>query len=244
MAVEIGGLLDWWTLAGVDCDYADDATAWLAPAKAADRQEQQATKARRTPPRSPAVPSNKKLGGNQETWPETLEAFHGWWTAKGTLDDAGSYPILPPLGGAHPQLMVLVPEPEEGDTASLLSGPQGRLIRNILAAMGIDGDQRYIAAALRRHTPMPDWDALKIAGLGAILTHHIAVVRPKRILALGRCIPPLLGHDMAQGSATTFQHLAGDKAIPAMCAGSLSELLRSATRRQRFWAQWLEWTTT
>lgn len=241
LADEFAAALDWWRDAGVDHDYSDDVTDWLAAPEAPLPVEQQPPASKKkavpTPP-----PAPKKIGGDRASWPSELAAFQQWFAANNTLDDGGAFPAVPPKGAQGAELMVLVPEPEENDRDTLLSGPQGRLLKGILQAAGISADQVYIAAVLRRHTPMPDWADLRSAGLGDVVHHHILLAAPKRLLTFGRSIPPLLGNDTAQGSVIlqNINHQGGS--IPAMGAGSLSELLRSASRRQRFWQRWLEWT--
>lgn len=238
---EFEAALDWWRLAGVDTDFEDDATDWLAvpeaealaPAEAPPRLEPQ----RRVP--VPELPSIA-IGGERANWPTDLAAFHKWWLESDTLDAGGSFPRIAPRGAAGAALMVLVPEPEEADRDSLLSGPEGKLLAGFLTATGVD--QSYLATALPRHTPLPDWAQLKADGLGDLLVHHIALAAPKRIIAFGRNILPLLGHDTAQGAATlrVFNH--DGVSVPLMAAPTLGELLRSAGRRKQLWQRWLDWT--
>jgi DNA polymerase len=106
-------------------------------------------------------------------------------------------------GPAQAPLMVIVPQPEAGDAAagSLLSGPQGALLRAMLGVMGLELDQLRLAAALPRHMPHPDWSALNAQGLGAVLRHHVALAQPQRIIAFGGNILPLLGHNLPQSPA-------------------------------------------
>src|SRR5690606_27535916 len=99
-----------------------------------------------------------------------------WWLCEPSLDVGGLHPRVPPRGAAEPALMVLVPMPEAEDAEVLLSGAEGRLITNIAAALRLDADAIYWAAALPRHTPAPHWDELRRAGLGAVLQHHITLV--------------------------------------------------------------------
>ena len=239
---ELAAAIDWWTTSGVDCDFADDVTAWLAPnaPDAGDPSPETAT--RRTKPPPANEQHIKKYGGSPGDWPDTLGAFHKWWCENELMDDAGPYPVIAPRGAAGAKIMIIVPEPEEHDETTLLSDMQGRLLDNILRAMEMPRDAVYFASALRRHTPLPDWAALKAAGVDDLLAHHVKLVGPDRIVAFGRNIPPLLGHDMAQGAPPSFAF--GDKGtgIPVLAASSLPELLRSGPRRKRFWNNWLDWT--
>ena len=240
LADEFEAALEWWKAAGVDHVYADDATDWLAPPAVAEKAET----AHKAPAKTAAVPFTptiKKIGGPAEEWPSELAAFQTWWTKSDTVDDGGAFSPIAPRGIEKAPIMILVAEPEEGDRDTLLAGSQGKLLSGMLRAAGLKDSQIYLASVLRRHTPMPDWAALRAAGLGDLLAHHIKLVGPERILAFGRNIPPLIGNDTAQGAAILQDFNHEGTSIPVMGAGSLPELLRSAPRRQRFWQRWLEW---
>lgn len=235
--------LEWWRLAGVDTDFADDVTDWLAAPEAEVAAPAQTVPAAE-PQRRAALPDlpRVEMGGGRASWPTDLAAFQRWWLESERLDAGGSFPRVAPRGEAGAALMVLVPEPEEADRETLLSGPEGKLLAGFLAAAGLAAEQSYVAAALPRHTPLPDWAQLKDDGLGDLLAHHIALAAPKRIIAFGRNILPLLGHDTAQGAATlrVFNH--DGVSVPLMAAPTLGELLRSAGRRKQLWQRWLDWT--
>ncbi len=244
LTAQLAGALAWWTEAGVDCDFSDDATAWLgdeartASAKSSERQPAISPQTES----APSPPPQTKIGGSKDGWPTDLETFREWWLSSPDLDGGGAFPRLAPVGIGEAELMVIVPEPEADDRETLLSGPQGRLLRGFLSAAGLSAETAYIAAALPRHTPMADWDALNAAGLGGILRHHVALASPKRILALGRLVLPLLGHEMTQGPAVLRDFNHDGRSIPLMGTGSLDAMLRSAGRRERFWRNWLDWT--
>lgn len=239
---DIAGALDWWREAGVDHDFLDAGHGWLEEPEQAVASPTSAPRAAvqvATPPETPPPPS---LGGDRGAWPATLEKFAAWWLEEPTLDTGGMGPRIPPRGKPGARLMVLVPEPEAEDQDSLLSGPQGKLLDAMLAAMNIAADDAYLASALPRHTPLADWQALGAAGLAEITAHHIALAAPQRILVLGRNILPLLGHEPAQDPAALreFNHEGGSVAM--MAAGSLENLLLQPGRRAIFWRRWLDWT--
>ncbi len=242
----------WWKDAGVDFDFDDEATDWLAQPDGKVSQAASdpahapipaATKSSPTPRSSIAEKAKLvPLGGEKSTWPGDLAAFQSWWLAEPSLDSGGSFPRIAPRGAAGARLMIIVPEPEEQDSDHLLSGPLGKFLGNMLAAMGLNADEVYLAAALPRHIPMADWQQLQAAGLAELLRHHIILAAPEKICALGRNIWPLLGHDLTQGSAhlPDFNHEGGS--VPILGAEGLAELLRSPPRRKRFWQRWLSWT--
>ena len=240
LAEEFAAAQDWWREAGVDLAF-DDATAhWLK-----EREEELAAEAPTpitVPKKAPPPPPKPKIGGAPESWPQTLEAFAPWWLAEPSLDAGSSRPRIAPRGNKGAKLMVLVPEPEAGDTELLLSGPGGRLLKSFLSAAGITEDETYVATVLPRHTPHPDWARLVEAGLGTVALHHIGLAAPQRVLGFGRDILPLLGHDPAQttGFLPEINHQAGS--VPFFAERSLDFLLARPAARSGFWQRWLDWT--
>lgn len=239
---EFEAALAWWKEAGVDQDFADDATDWLADAEPETAHGKASSPPAIKKKAAPPPPPPQKIGGEKDSWPTNLGEFQRWWISNAAVDDGGAFPIVGPTGQTEPKLMVIVTEPEERDAEALLSGPNGKLLKGILRAANISNEDVYTASVLRRHTPMPDWPALTSAGAGDLLLHHVSLVAPKRILTFGRNIPPLFGNDTAQGAAILQNVNHEGRSIPVMGVGSLAELLRSAGRRQRFWQRWLEWT--
>jgi DNA polymerase len=237
---DIAAALDWWRQAGVDATYTDEAQGWLREPEA----ERDRAPAAKTP--SPAIEPKpvraRQIGGPQEAWPQDLAAFRQWWLAEPSLDEGGLAPRIAPVGDADPELMVLVAMPEEVDRDTLLSGPFGRLLDGFLAATGVASAQVYQASALARHTALPDWPGLAADGLGKVIARHVALVRPKRLLVLGRNILPLCGHDPAQPAAalTFFNHEGGR--VPVLAEVGLDRLLANAQLRARLWKRWLDWT--
>jgi DNA polymerase len=248
LAQEFDAALAWWRAAGVDCDFADDATAWLsdapadsaalAPAEAHAKPQPAPHQAPRldTPPPAP-TPLRRDLLG--ESPPADLAAFRDWWLSAPGLDTARSYPRIAPRGPAGAALMVLVPQPEAEDRETLLSGPQGRLLANILAAMGLGDNQTYIAAALPCHTPMADLAALAAGGMDAVTAHHIALVRPARLLALGTGLAPMLA-PAADHALREINYIGGK--VPLMSSEALDALMDMPRLKARFWRRWMEWS--
>jgi DNA polymerase len=254
LAHEVKSALAWWQMAGVDCDFADDACAWLAaPASAAAARIEKAATNAPAPPRSsgppaatpnmaqaalPAPPRRDWLG---DPLTGDLAAFRRWWMETPDLASPGGFARVPPRGEAGAALMVLVPQPEESDRDQLLGGQQGRLLDAIIAAMGFDKQAVYIAAALPCHTPLADLADATARGLDAVMRHHLALVRPQRLLLLGTALAPLLGtgqaHDLRE-----INHAAGK--VPAMASETLEAMMNLPQLKARFWRRWIEWSGT
>lgn len=247
LADEFAAAQAWWREAGVDCAFSDEPVSWLTPFEAgpvAAGPEEVASQApaKSTPSPAAAPPPPIRLATDRLSWPQRLEDFAPWWLDEPSLTPDGTSPRVAPRGMAGARLMVLIPEPEAGDSDSLMSGPQGQFLAAVLRAMGIAEEETYFAAALPRHTPMADWATLAAAGLGDILRHHVALAAPERVLVLGGAILPLLGHDPAQNPAviTEIAHESG--VVPTLAAWDLVTMLGQPRQRALFWRRWLEWT--
>ncbi|ANY20796.1 hypothetical protein A6F68_02296 [Tsuneonella dongtanensis] len=234
-------MLDWWREAGVDAVFRDDPHAWLTDPDAAAEEPIEAPQ-RRIADEVPPIALEPTIGGPRESWPTDLAAFQRWWLAEPSLDEGGLSPRIAPAGEAGADLMVLVAMPEEMDRETLLSGPHGKLLDGFLRAAGLPGEKVYKAAVLPRHTPLADWAQIERQGMGELLAHHVALVRPKRLLVFGRNILPLCGHDPAQGAQKlrSFNHEGGR--VPSLFAAGLERLLGNGQLRARLWQHWLDWT--
>ncbi|RNJ63128.1 MAG: hypothetical protein EDM03_01470 [Porphyrobacter sp. IPPAS B-1204] len=257
IAREFEAALAWWQAAGVDCDFADDATAWLAEAtsKAAPLPGENTPSGRpaavpagelpaglRALPDAPSpAPATLRRDLLGESPPQDLAAFREWWMSAQGIDTARAFPRIAPRGDAGAALMVLVPQPEEADSDHLLSGPQGRLLGNILAAMGLDESMVYVASALPCHTPMADLALLAAGGMDAVTAHHIALVRPARLIAFGTGLAPMLGSP-AEHPLREINH-AGGKVL-VMSSETLDALMEMPRLKARFWRRWIEWSAT
>lgn len=249
---DFAAALDWWREAGLDCDFADDATDWLARPIASAGAEAVASAAGVAPPIEP-VPSAPpprpvekasptRFGGDSRAWPSDLASFREWWMTEPSLETGGTGPRIGPRGAAGAALMIIVAHPEEQDRETLLSGPEGALLDGFLRAAGIAPHQTYHASLLPRFSAAPDWPTLRQAGCGEVLAHHVALVQPQRLLILGGNIPPLLGHDTAQEGKTLrcFNHKG--RSFPCVEGEGLAVLLRKAARRRDLWQSWLDGT--
>ena len=237
LAGEIAAALQWWRDAGLEHDFADEPSDWLARPAAA-------TEAPPSPPPVEIKAAPKplvRLGGERASWPQDLAAFTAWWLAEPSLDNGHTSGRIAPRGNADAELMVLVEHPESGDGERLLSGPQGKLLDAILAALGIAGETVYVASLLPRHMPMPDWAALEAAGLGDLGRHHVALAAPKRLISFGANVSSLLGHDPAKSAETLPQCYQVGPNVPALAAPGLDTLMARPRGKARLWQALLDW---
>lgn len=241
LSSQIVAALAWWNEAGVDCDFHDEATDWLAVANPGEPSAPAATTpgaAQDEPTDQP--PAKPDLLGSAP--PHDLAAFRSWWLGEPGLDMIGPRGRIAPQGEAGAKLMVLVMDPEADDREALLSGPQGRLLDAMLRAMGIARAEAYLASVLPRHTPMVEADAVIGQGMREVLLHHVALAAPQRILAFGSGIPSLLGHDTSLAAAALPKIYHENRSIPLLVVEGLDSLAAMPRLKARFWRRWLEWT--
>ena len=237
---DLAAAFDWWRDAGVDCEFVDDATDWLA-----DSVAEKATAAPASPPAAQEVPEQqapaKKIDLLGPEPPQDLAAFREWWLSAPGLDHVGPRGRVPPRGEVGAEVMILVTDPEEGDGERLLSQVQGRLLQRMLKAMGLSEDQVYVASAVPRHWPMADGASLLAAGYREVLLHHIALACPQRIISFGANILPLLAHNAAQDPKSLREINHGESKTPLMVSEGLDSMLAMPRLKARFWHKWLNW---
>ncbi|MFU7528337.1 hypothetical protein [Qipengyuania sp. ASV99] len=248
LAAELAALLQWWQTAGVDADFADAATDWLREPESADAPPLDTG---RGPPPSSA-PQTKPDGGQGiavtrtnllgDSPPPDLASFQQWWLSAPELDAANPAVRVPPRGPAGARLMVLVIEPEQGDTQRLLGGPQGRLLARMLAAMGLAQDETYIASALPRHMPMADTLALAASGMDNVTLHHIGLASPQKLLVLGGGVLPLIGQDVSDPDTYLREINQKSPRVPLLVSEGLESLMAMPRLKARFWRRWIEWS--
>jgi DNA polymerase len=239
-AAQVAAAFDWWREAGVDCAFADEATRWLAPAASTPAPARPGAPPPPDPVAPPASPPAPAIA--IADWPRTLDAFVERWLGDPALDEGRTAGRVPPRGAPGAEVMVIVPEPERDDGERLLCGPQGRLLDAMLLAMGIAPERAYVASVLPRHTPMADWAAIAERGFGALLRHHVGLVGPGRLVALGSNILPLLGHDPAHKPAVSRDFNQEGLTIPLLAGKSLAALLDRPRWKAGLWQGWLDWT--
>jgi uracil-DNA glycosylase len=242
LADQLAAALDWWRDAGVDGDLHDEPQCWLAESAPEPALADSAPASNRPPKPQPAPAiAAEPAPLDRSNWPADLEGFAPWWLSEAWLDQGQTQGRVPPRGVRGADLMIVVPEPEPGDSERLLSGPQGRLLDAMLAAMGLAPDAIYLASALPRHTPHADWAGLNRAGMGEVLRHHVSLVAPRRLIAFGRNASSLLDTGPANKPelSTKLHHLGGS--VPLLALRELAILLERPRWKAGVWQDWLAW---
>lgn len=236
----IASALDWWRDAGVDLDFRDAPSAMLVAAPAEPAAKPAAVP--NSPARMPPPTAHAEPVLDLSAMPGNLAAFRKWWMTEPGLDRGLTRGRVPPRGAAGADLMVLVGDPEPDDTDILLSGTHGRLLDGFLSVAGLAPDAFYVASVLPRTMPQADWAGIAAAGYGEVLSRHIALVQPRRIIAFDGNNLPLSGNDWPNTPECLrhFNHDAGT--IPLFVARGLAALLERARWKAGLWQGWLDWT--
>jgi DNA polymerase len=240
---DIKGALDWWRDAGVDYAFLDEPREWLAlPDEEGGDRDQAAARTRRQHAEDAQAPP-PPTRFDPAALPGDLAAFGQWWLNEPLLEDGQPTGRLLPQGSAGAKLMIVVDMPEPEDRETMLSGPQGRLLDAMLSAFGTSRDEIYLASALPRAVPAPDWPALHDRGLGQVLIHHIGLVAPERLIVLGGNVLPLLGHELPQRPAVSRNFIHEKGTIPLLASRGLPALLAQPRWKAVLWQAWLDWSS-
>ena len=183
----IASALEWWRDAGVDCEIDDAPRDWLARVESLS-----------VPAKLPAQVAEAPAEAAKP--PETLEQFALW--RLGDLVPEAAWPGSPlgTQGDVASGLMIVVDMPDREDAAAgqLLSGTAGALFDRMLAAIGSDRQSIYLAALAVKRPPAGRVTDDIGRQLEALIRHHLALARPKRVLALGNAASrALTGMDVA-----------------------------------------------
>ncbi|MCX8475557.1 MAG: uracil-DNA glycosylase [Sphingomonas sp.] len=173
--------LEWWRDAGVDMFVEDEARDWLA----------------RTPPPAPVVTAEAAVAAPvAEALPDTLEAFLEWRMGDAAPEAGWMTSRLAPTGPADAEWVIVTDVPEIEDSDRLMSGPAGRLLDRMLAAVGQSRESVYL---------MPLATARPVTGriapddeprLLELARHHLTLLKPAKLLLLGQSASRVLAETM------------------------------------------------
>ena len=190
--------LEWWRDAGVDMLVEDEVRDWLA----------------RTPPPAAAVTAEPAVAAPAvESLPDTLDAFVAWRLGDAAPEAGGLSPRLAPTGPADAEWVLVTDVPEIEDSDVLLSGPAGRLLDKMLAAIGQSRESVYVLPlawarpVTGRIAPDDEARLLELA------RHHLTLLGPKRLLLLGQSasrVPPETNGESLTNPIRDVNHFGGN----------------------------------
>ncbi|MBC9031460.1 uracil-DNA glycosylase [Sphingomonas sp. JC676] len=166
----LSSALEWWQDAGVDVLVDEEPRDWLA---------------RRAPP-AEAMPSPDAVAAPVETLPDTLDAFIAWRMSEAAPEYGWMTPCVRPAGSPDAEWAIFTDMPEPDDTDALLTGPSGRLLDRMLAAVGLSRDSVYIASLATARPLTGRIPSEQQARLVALARHHLGLIAPKKLLILGQ----------------------------------------------------------
>ncbi len=187
---------DWWSLAGVDALVGETPAGWLAAPPANDPAPARPKMAVAAEPEQVPLPAalqrqevvEAPVAKGPVKLPEDWTTFQNWlaehpgvpgsqWDARRVL----------PAGEPGAPLMLLTAWPEVDDQrdGALFTGPAGKLLDAMLAAIGTTRGDTYLASLAVTRPPGGRCDEAAGADLDRLLWHHLRLARPGRLLLIG-----------------------------------------------------------
>lgn len=218
-------VLDWWAEAGVDTMIDEIPRDWLAAPAAAESAAPSPAAVAPAPPPVAALPTD-------------LAGFRRW-----LLSDAGvpGPPArrLDAAGDPASATMLVIDMPEADDLAAgaLLSGEAGALFDRMLVAIGLDRAAIYLAPFAPARPATGRIGDADCAALALLMRHHLALVRPQRLLLLGDGpARALTGLPLAQARGAVRQVESAAGTIPAIASFHPRFVLGRPDYRRPAWA--------
>lgn len=188
-AGDVRAALAWWVEAGVDTLVDDVPRRWLAPEPAATPRAGPLTAARAdpAPPLRPArTPSESPPPALVD--PAALAGARTLAELRALIAGLRAEPLLFADGAEGAPLMVVGEAVTAEDLAAgrLHAGAAGLLLDRMLAAIGRGRGDTYLAAA--HYWPLPAGrppEPAETAATAPLIRRHVALARPRAVLALG-----------------------------------------------------------
>ena len=191
----IQSLQHWWSLAGVELDYADQPSALLADEPVRPAQPAAAPRVATEP-----VPAATETPVRNEPLPSDHDGFMAWLAGdQGLLEASWSKQRVLPRGALTPEVMLVcgLPEKNGNGEARLFNPDNQKLLDKMLLAIGCDSEQSYIASIAVAVPADGRIDEQHWPSLKSRLFHHVGLVRPKRIICFGDLAARIIfGEDM------------------------------------------------
>lgn len=171
-AAEAASVIGWWIEAGVDVAVQDEPRAWFGAAATVPAE---------------AIPL-AQIPAEPLELPASLEAFRSWLgeTPSLPLAQGNARRVLPRgIEAAEVMLLADVPTPEDVASGLPISGQAWELTERMMAAIGFDAEQTYVASLSCFHSPGTRLSGKDLDACADIARRHIALAKPKRLLLLG-----------------------------------------------------------
>ena len=171
-AAEAASVIGWWIEAGVDVAIQEQPRAWLGASVGTPAVE----------PHAIVTPE----AGNEI--PASFDTFRAWLgeTLSLPLATANSRRALPRgIEAAQVMLLADMPTPEDVAEGAPLAGEAWDLTERMLAAIGFNAEQAYVASLSCFHSPGTRLSGTDLDACAAIARRHVALAKPKRLLLLG-----------------------------------------------------------
>lgn len=187
---------DWWSLAGVEALVGETPAGWLAAPPANDPAPVRPKMTVAVEPEQVPLPAalQRQQVAEAPAAKGPVELPTEWATFQSWLADHPDVPgsqwdarrVLP-VGDAGAPLMLLTAWPEVDDQrdGALFTGPAGKLLDAMLAAIGTTRDEAYLASLAVTRPPGGRCDDAAAAELDRLLWHHLRLARPVRLLLIG-----------------------------------------------------------
>lgn len=195
----IENLLGWWELAGVDTLVSENQQGWL-------NQKESSPPPAAAPQTTIAMP----IGGSD--MPSSLSEFLAWLkTSPDVPEAAWATTRIVPEANAPTDIMIIadMPDVEDMEAQTLLSGTAGRLFDRMLGAIGLHRSTVYLCSLASARPPGGMLAPESSVRLAQIMQRHIALVAPKGLLLLGdKTSRALLAADASgdRGKLQTLNH--------------------------------------
>ena len=171
-AAEAASVLGWWIEAGVDVAIQEQSRVWLGAPAAVTSVEPHTLAA---PEPTLEIPAN-------------LEAFRSWLgeTSSLPMSQANARRALPKgTEGAAVMLLADMPTPEDIAEGTPIAGQAWELTERMLAAIGFNAEQAYVAGLSCFHSPGTRLSGADLEACAKLARRHVALAKPKRLLLLG-----------------------------------------------------------
>lgn len=143
------------------------------------------------------------------------------------------------VGNTQADLLVIgeAPGAEEDRRGEPFVGKAGKLLDEMLHAIGLDRNTVYISNILKCRPPgNRDPRVAEAASCRPYLDAQIGLLQPKVVLAVGRiAAQQLLGTDTPLGGLRARQHRLGDSGTPVIVTYHPAYLLREPSQKRKAW---------